>query len=463
MKCPTCGTENDAQNRFCDQCGSRLEESSASVAPVAAAPVASGDSAACPSCGASVIPGEAYCDECGAPLNSVAPVASAAPAAPAAEAPAAGGNFCPACGHQNIPGDRFCDNCGAELEDINNISPEPTPAEPEAPAIPVEEEPAAPAEPEEAPPAAPAEPVEAPPAAPAEPVEEPAQEPDAAAEPEAAAAPTADTSADHQRLQDEIARQQQIISQFEQMVATFGAATPAAVSQGLDEARAALAQAELELSELDAPAAAPAVDPAELQRVQDEIARQQQIISQFEQMIATFGAAAPAAVSQGLDEARTALAQAELELTALTGGSAAAAPAAPAAPAAEAPAAPAAEPEAPAAPAVVETPKPRLTFDNGQSIELPEGKSEYIIGREDPVSGIFPEVDLTNYGGETGGVSRQHARLNVDANGQWTLTDLNSTNYTRVNQVKADPNVAVPISDGAQVQFGRVLATFRTS
>ena len=29
---------------------------------------------------------------------------------------------------------------------------------------------------------------------------------------------------------------------------------------------------------------------------------------------------------------------------------------------------------------------------------------------------------------ETGGVSRQHARLNYSA-GQWTVTDLNSTNY----------------------------------
>lgn len=395
MKCPTCGTENDPANRFCDQCGSRIEEQNAAPAATAPAPVASSSSSvSCPNCGASVLPGEAFCDECGSSLSSVAPTASAAPVAPAAPSTSsAGGNFCPACGHQNIPGDRFCDNCGAELEDINAITPEPTPAEPEAPAIPVEpeEEPAAPVEPEEAPPAQPAEPVEAPPAAPAEPIEEPAAAP--AEEPEAAA-----------------------------------------------------------------PAAPAADDSAERQRLQDEIARQQQIISQFEQMVATFGAAAPAAVSQGLDEARTALAQAELELTALTGGSAA--PAAPVAPAS--PAAPAAEPEAPAAP-VAAAPKPRLTFDDGQSIELPEGKSEYIIGREDPVSGIFPEVDLTNHGGESGGVSRQHARLNVDASGQWSLTDLNSTNYTRVNQTKAEPNTAVPISDGAQLQFGRVLATFRTS
>src|SRR5437867_10283996 len=114
MKCPTCGTENEATNRFCDQCGSRLEPS---AAPTAAA-------ATCPSCGAVVLPGEAFCDECGAALSGVAPAVSAAsydaptvyaPPTPSGAAPAANpqGPVCPACGHQNLPGDRFCDNCGA--------------------------------------------------------------------------------------------------------------------------------------------------------------------------------------------------------------------------------------------------------------------------------------------------------------------------------------------------------------
>src|SRR5689334_11503455 len=127
MKCPTCGTENDAANRFCDQCGSRLEPSGASpqvAAAVAAQPTAA--AATCPSCGAVVLPGEAFCDECGASLSGVAPVAGAAsydaptvyaPPVPISTAvPAkAAGVACPACGHENMPGDRFCDNCGASL------------------------------------------------------------------------------------------------------------------------------------------------------------------------------------------------------------------------------------------------------------------------------------------------------------------------------------------------------------
>jgi pSer/pThr/pTyr-binding forkhead associated (FHA) protein len=104
---------------------------------------------------------------------------------------------------------------------------------------------------------------------------------------------------------------------------------------------------------------------------------------------------------------------------------------------------------------------PRLVLDeSGKELPLPADKVEIIVGREDPISGIFPEIDLTPYGGEGGGVSRQHARI-TRANGQWTITDLNSTNYTRVDGNKLDPSLPAPIKDGARIQFGRIAATFR--
>ena len=63
MICQSCGTENAAGRRFCDECGAAL-------------------SSPCPACGASNRPGAKFCGECATVLGSeVAPTATAAPLA----------------------------------------------------------------------------------------------------------------------------------------------------------------------------------------------------------------------------------------------------------------------------------------------------------------------------------------------------------------------------------------------
>ncbi|WP_255603459.1 FHA domain-containing protein, partial [Oscillochloris sp. ZM17-4] len=222
-----------------------------------------------------------------------------------------------------------------------------------------------------------------------------------------------------------------------------------------DEARTALAKAQADLAALTPPTQA--IDPEALQLLEAEIGRQQQIIAQFEQMQTMFGAATPTAVVAGLDEARTALAKAQADLAALTGGVAPVAPATPATPVVPTP-----DPMAtiPAPPPATPAPTPRLVVvDGGQILSLPTDKAEIIVGREDPVSNIFPEVDLTSFGGEAGGVSRQHAKI-THSGGTWTISDLNSTNFTRVDGARLEPYVETPIHDGARIQFGRVVTTF---
>ncbi|MBK9942716.1 MAG: zinc ribbon domain-containing protein [Kouleothrix sp.] len=481
MKCPTCGAENDTANRFCEQCGSRIDAAPAgqsAQAALAAQPTAAGPT--CPSCGAAVLPGEAFCDECGASLSAVAPTAAApalndaptvmAPPVPAASAATDGQHVaCPSCGHQNLPDDRFCDNCGAALGQPAPAAAEPAPAPPTPEPAPAPPTQAAP-EPAPAAPAPPPPPTQA--EAPT--VEQPMLN---TAVPDAQAA----YQAEQQRLNDEIGRQQKIIEQFEQMQSMFGAATPPAVTQGLADARAAKANAEAALAALPPPA--PPVDPAEVARLNDEIGRQQKIIEQFEQMQSMFGAATPPAVTQGLADARAAKANAEAALAALSGAPATAAPAAqPSPPEATAPVPPAAEvpvppttptppvaapaepapPAVPAPPAIAPAaaPVPRLVFDDGKEVALPTDKREIIVGREDPISGIFPEVDLTPHGGETGGVSRQHARI-THADGQWSITDLHSTNYTRVDGARLEPDVPTTIQSGVRLQFGRISMVFQ--
>ncbi len=95
------------------------------------------------------------------------------------------------------------------------------------------------------------------------------------------------------------------------------------------------------------------------------------------------------------------------------------------------------------------------------SLPLPPGKTEIVIGREDPVSNVFPEIDLTAHGGDEGGVSRRHARIVIQG-AQVFIEDLNSTNYTYVNQQRLVPGQPHPLNDGDEIRLGRVKLNFYT-
>jgi hypothetical protein len=110
-----------------------------------------------------------------------------------------------------------------------------------------------------------------------------------------------------------------------------------------------------------------------------------------------------------------------------------------------------------AAPAVL-TARLIVEADN-QEFDL-SGKDIIVIGREDAVSNIFPDVDLTLHGGEEGGVSRMHARIFVD-NGQYMLEDENSTNFTFLNRQKLAPKTPTPLHDDDEIRLGRVLLRFK--
>jgi hypothetical protein len=89
------------------------------------------------------------------------------------------------------------------------------------------------------------------------------------------------------------------------------------------------------------------------------------------------------------------------------------------------------------------------------------GKDTILIGREDAVSNIYPDVDLTPHGGEEGGVSRMHARIFVE-NGQYMLEDENSTNFTFLNRQRLSGKTPTPLHDNDEIRLGRVLLRFKT-
>lgn len=114
------------------------------------------------------------------------------------------------------------------------------------------------------------------------------------------------------------------------------------------------------------------------------------------------------------------------------------------------------------APPMASVALPRLIVAaSGMEIPLPN-KAEILVGREDPVSGVFPDIDLTPHKGEEGGVSRRHCKI-VAQGMQYTVEDLNSTNGTMVNRQRLNPGVPYALSDGDEIRAGRVRLVFKVS
>jgi len=90
------------------------------------------------------------------------------------------------------------------------------------------------------------------------------------------------------------------------------------------------------------------------------------------------------------------------------------------------------------------------------------GKDNISIGREDAVSNVYPDVDLTEHGGEEGGVSRVHARIFIE-NGQYMLEDENSVNNTFLNRQRLVAKTPTPLHDNDEIRLGRVPLRFKTS
>jgi pSer/pThr/pTyr-binding forkhead associated (FHA) protein len=94
------------------------------------------------------------------------------------------------------------------------------------------------------------------------------------------------------------------------------------------------------------------------------------------------------------------------------------------------------------------------------SLDLPPGKSEYIIGRADEISGVFPEINLEPFGGQDAGVSRRHLKL-WNVYGTWMVEDLNTVNGTFLNRQRLAPNKPAPLNPGDELRLGRLALIFK--
>jgi len=99
-----------------------------------------------------------------------------------------------------------------------------------------------------------------------------------------------------------------------------------------------------------------------------------------------------------------------------------------------------------------------LAFSDGKQIGLSGERA--VVGRYDhDIGGIQPEADLSSVPGSDT-VSRIHAALE-HIGSTYTVTDLNSTNSTRLNGKRLEPDKATPINDGDSLSFGKATCTFK--
>jgi pSer/pThr/pTyr-binding forkhead associated (FHA) protein len=92
--------------------------------------------------------------------------------------------------------------------------------------------------------------------------------------------------------------------------------------------------------------------------------------------------------------------------------------------------------------------------ESGQVIHL-KGRNEFTLGRVSEGQPILPDIDLSAFNAYAQGVSRLHVALKIVNQGV-VVTDLGSSNGTRVNGQKIVPHVDYPINHGDILAVGKL-------
>jgi pSer/pThr/pTyr-binding forkhead associated (FHA) protein len=107
-------------------------------------------------------------------------------------------------------------------------------------------------------------------------------------------------------------------------------------------------------------------------------------------------------------------------------------------------------------------PPPQVTSDAKASLHIVRtgqilplvGRDEFTVGRVSEGQSILPDIDLTPYEAYSQGVSRLHATLKIYAD-QITITDLGSSNGTRINSEKIPPHKEHVLGHGDEIKLGQ--------
>jgi hypothetical protein len=92
---------------------------------------------------------------------------------------------------------------------------------------------------------------------------------------------------------------------------------------------------------------------------------------------------------------------------------------------------------------------------SGQRIALDPARSEFLVGRPDPASGVQPEIDLGPF--DTNRMlSRRHAKIVREGAQYLVREDTATTNGTYLNGERLQTGVAAPLKPGDKLRFGSI-------
>jgi pSer/pThr/pTyr-binding forkhead associated (FHA) protein len=92
---------------------------------------------------------------------------------------------------------------------------------------------------------------------------------------------------------------------------------------------------------------------------------------------------------------------------------------------------------------------------------FPVFKTDSLLGRYDSVTGMTPEIDLSNED-QSRNISRRHARLVIKEGNFYIAEEIGTMNGTFLNGQKLPNGVLTPIKDGDELVLCRLGITFKT-
>jgi len=117
--------------------------------------------------------------------------------------------------------------------------------------------------------------------------------------------------------------------------------------------------------------------------------------------------------------------------------------------------APTPAPPPPPAPAPVAQNLALRHVASGQVIPIDDNRSEFLIGRPDPVTGIQPEINLGPFDASRT-LSRRHAKLLREGGLYFVREEVGTANGTFVDGERITTGATVPLKPGTKLRFGSI-------